>query len=53
MKVLESQASGLWRVHLWDCQMQAKDAGDKGRCTGILRTIKQEEKNPCGIESKR
>jgi hypothetical protein len=35
---------GLRRVHLRDCLIQAKDAGDKIQCTGILRTIEREEK---------
>ncbi len=44
MKVLKGQAGGLWQVHLRDCLIWAKDAGDKIQCTGILRTIEREEK---------
>jgi hypothetical protein len=44
MKVLKGQAGGLWRVHLRDCLIQAKDASNKIQCTGILRTIEREEK---------
>jgi hypothetical protein len=44
MKVLKGQAGGLRRVHLRDCLIWAKDAGNKIRCTGILRMIEREEK---------
>jgi hypothetical protein len=44
MKVLKGQAGGLWQVHLRDCLIQARDAGNEIRCTGILRTIEREEK---------
>jgi hypothetical protein len=43
MKVLKGQAGGLQRVHLRDCLIWAKDAGDEIQCTGILRTINREE----------
>jgi hypothetical protein len=44
MKVLNRQTGGLQRVHLRDCLIWAKDTGNEIRCTGILRTIEQEEK---------
>jgi hypothetical protein len=44
MKVLKGQAGGLWRVHLRDCLIWAKDTGNEIQCTGILRTIEHEEK---------
>ena len=43
MKVLKGQAGGLQRVHLPDCLIQAKDAGNEIQCTGILRTITRKE----------
>jgi hypothetical protein len=45
MKVLKGQAGGLWQVHLRDCLIQAKDAGNELRCTGMQRMIEREEKN--------
>ncbi len=42
MKVLKGQARGLQQVHLRDCLIWAKDAGNKIQCTGI-RMINQEE----------
>ncbi len=33
----------MQRVHLRDCLIRAKDAGDKIQCTGILLTIYREE----------
>ncbi len=44
MKVLKGQAGGLRPVHLRDCLIRAKEAGNKIQCTGILRTIEQVEK---------
>ena len=44
MKVLKGQAGGLRPVHLRDCLIRAKEAGNKIQCTGILRTIEREEK---------
>ncbi len=43
MNVLKGQAGGLRHVHLRDCLIQAKDAGDEIGCRGILQTIDQEE----------
>ena len=44
MKVLKGQAGGLWQVHLRDCLIRAKDAGNELQCTGTLRMIEREEK---------
>jgi hypothetical protein len=44
MKVLKGQVGGLWWVHLRGCLIWPKDAGNELQCTGILRTIEQEEK---------
>jgi hypothetical protein len=43
MKILKNQAGGLRRVHLRDCLIRAKEAGDEIHCTGILQTINWEE----------
>jgi hypothetical protein len=39
MEVVKGQAGGLWWVHLRDCLIRAKDAGNKIQCTCILRSI--------------
>jgi hypothetical protein len=40
---LKHQAGGLQKVHLQDCYICAKEAGDEDQCKGILHTIGREE----------
>ncbi len=43
LTALKQQAGGLRKVHLQDCYIPAKEAGDKDQCKGILSTIGHEE----------
>jgi len=40
---LRGQSVGLQKVHLCDSYIHAKETGDEGKCTDILRIIGRKE----------